>query len=64
VNGAGSVTFNAPAAVGSDTYNLYIDMADADYPDGEETTTETVITDRIVAYSEALDDTRVILAQT
>jgi len=59
VNGAGSVTFNAPAAVGSDTYNLYIDMADADYSDGEETTTETVITDRIVAYSEALDDTRV-----
>jgi len=59
VNGAGSVTGTANASVQSTNYNLYINMADADYSDGEETTTETVITDRIIAYSEALDDTRV-----
>ena len=34
-------------------------MADADYLDGDETPTDTYIADQIVAYSEALDDTRV-----
>jgi len=58
VNGAGSVSFTAPATVGSDTYNLYVDMVDLDYTDGEETTTETIITDRIMAYWEDVDDTR------
>jgi hypothetical protein len=49
VNGDWSVTFDAPAAVGTDTYNLYINMADADYSDGEEVTpTDTFITDQVV----------------
>ncbi|GAH46260.1 unnamed protein product, partial [marine sediment metagenome] len=60
VNGAWSVTFNAPAAVGTDTYNLYINMADADYTDGEETTpTDTFITDRMEVVSVAFDDSRI-----
>jgi hypothetical protein len=59
VSGAWSVTFTAPAVVGSDTYNLYIDMADADYPDGEETPTDTFITDRVTVYYFAVDDSRV-----
>ncbi|RLF51328.1 MAG: hypothetical protein DRN24_05155, partial [Thermoplasmata archaeon] len=47
-NGNGSVTFNAPATVGSDNYTLYIDMADSDYNDGEETNLkEWIITDRV-----------------
>lgn len=58
VNGACSFTFTAPSTVGSDTYNLYINMADADYSDGEETPTETIITDRIEIVSVAADDTR------
>jgi len=59
VNGAGSVTGTANASVQSTDYNLYINMADADYVDGEEAATEAVITDRIVAYWEELDDSRV-----
>jgi hypothetical protein len=46
VNGTWSVTFTTPSTAGTDTYNLYIDMADTDYTDGEETTpTDTFITD-------------------
>lgn len=57
VNGAWSIAFNAPATVGIDTYNLYIDMADADYADAEETThTDTFITDKAVVYWTEVDD--------
>jgi len=45
VNGAGSVTFSVPTTAASDTYNLYINMADADYTDAEESTTEEIIAD-------------------
>lgn len=58
VNGAWSIAFNAPGTVGTDTYNLYIDMADADYVDGEEAPSDTFITDRIMVYWEQLNDTR------
>jgi len=47
LNGDGSVTFTSESTVKSENYNLYIDMADADYSDGEESTTEAVISDRI-----------------
>lgn len=46
-NGVWSITFYADATVGLDTYNPYIDMADASYTDGEETTTDTFIADTI-----------------
>lgn len=58
-DGNWAVTFNAPGTVGIDTYNLYIDMADADYVDGEEAPSDTFITDRIMVYYEALNDSRV-----
>jgi len=58
-NGAGSVTFNAESSVKSEDYNLYIDMVDADYSDGEESTTETVISDQMEIVSIAFDDSRV-----
>lgn len=45
INGAWTVTFNAPSTAGIDTYNLYINMIDADYTDAEETAhTDTFIT--------------------
>jgi len=47
VNGAGSVSFNE-VTVQSENYNLYIDMNDADYTDGELTTTENIIWDRLI----------------
>jgi len=47
VSGAFSIAFTAPSSQGSDTYNLYINMADASYTDGELSTTETIITDQI-----------------
>lgn len=59
VNGAGSVSFNAESSVTNMNYNLYIDMSDADYSDGEESTTETVISDQIEIVSVAFDDSRV-----
>lgn len=59
VNGAFSVSFSASASVSIETYNPYIDMADADYSDAEESPTDTFISDRIVAYWEQLDDNRV-----
>lgn len=57
VNGEGSVSFNMPPYVGSYDYNLYVDMADADYSDGEETPVESIIADRIMAFYEATNDT-------
>lgn len=59
VNGAFSVSFSASASVELETYNPYIDMADADYSDGEESVTDTFISDQIVAYWEQHDDSRV-----
>lgn len=53
------ISFSAPSAVGIETYNLYIDMADSDYPDGEESPTDTFITDQIEIVSVAFDDSRV-----
>lgn len=59
-NGAGSLAaMSVSASVGTETYNLYVDMSDADYSDGEESPTEEIITDQIVVYWEQLDDERV-----
>ena len=59
VSGAWSVTFNAPASVGNDTYNLFVDMVDAEYSDGEETSpTDTFITDNFVVSDKGVTDDR------
>lgn len=47
VNGEGSVAVTVPATVGSDTYNVYIDMVDDSYTDAEETPTEEIIADKL-----------------
>jgi hypothetical protein len=49
VNGAFSVSFAIPNAVQSNTYHAYINMADADYTDGDsvEGSTTAVVGDRI-----------------
>jgi len=61
VNGAFSVNFAIPSAVQSNTYHVYIDMADADYTDADavDSDTKSVIGDRIEIYSQTLDDSRV-----
>jgi hypothetical protein len=61
VNGAFSVNFAIPSAVQSNTYHVYIDMADADYTDADavDSDTTSVIGDRIEIYSQTLDDSRV-----
>lgn len=67
VNGAWSVTFSAPSTVGIDTYNLFINMTDADYTDGEETSpTDTFITDRFefVSVSDDTGDQRIDVSST
>ncbi|MFH1327734.1 MAG: hypothetical protein ABIH76_02630 [Candidatus Bathyarchaeota archaeon] len=58
-SGAWSVNFDSPATVGLETYNLYVDMLDADYVDGELTTpTDTFITDRYVVNDKGVTDSR------
>lgn len=47
VNGAWSVSFSASSSVEEETYNLYINMLDSDYSDGEESPTDTFITDKL-----------------
>jgi len=59
VNGAWSVPFTAPATVGTDTYNAYIAMADADYTDAEETPSAAYITDQLEITSTAASASRV-----
>jgi len=57
-NGAWSVTFNAPATVDIDTYHLYIHLIyDGDYPDGDEATTDTFITDNLVVSGKGVSST-------
>lgn len=64
VNGAFSVSFAAPGAVGLDTYNTFIDMADADYPDAEEAApTDTFISDRIQLVTLASNDTALYVGE-
>jgi len=59
VNGVWSITFNAPAIAGIDTYNLYINMSDADYTDAEYTTaTDTFIADNVVVVTKGVTDSR------
>jgi hypothetical protein len=59
VNGTWSVAFTAPSSVSKETYNLYIDMSDQDYADGEVSqSTDTFIADRILVYWEQLNDSR------
>ncbi len=57
VNGEGQVTGISEASVESENYNLYVNMDDADYTDGELTTTETIIWDRILFYYVIGDET-------
>jgi len=59
VNGAWSQAFTAPATVGTDTYNAYIAMADADYTDAEETPSAAFITDQLEITSTAASAARV-----
>jgi len=60
VNGAFSVNFAIPSAVQSNTYHVYIDMADADYTDADavDGDTTSVIGDRIDIYWTQVDDDR------
>ncbi|MHA2433376.1 MAG: hypothetical protein ACXADO_09140, partial [Candidatus Thorarchaeota archaeon] len=58
VNGAFSASVTAEATVGLETYHAWIDMADADYTDGDESPTDTFISDQIVAYWEQVSDSR------
>jgi len=46
VNGAFSDTVTAENSAGIETYHAYIDMADADYTDADESPTDTFIADR------------------
>lgn len=48
VNGDGDVTFTSKASVGVETYNVFINMVDPLYLDGEESTIETVYTDTLI----------------
>jgi len=59
-NGAFSVNFAIPSAVQSNTYHVYIDMADADYTnaDAVDGDTTSVIGDRIDIYWTQVDDDR------
>jgi hypothetical protein len=66
VNGAFSASFAIPNAVQSNTYHVYLNMADADYtdadaPDGD---TTAVIGDRIRIDSLATTDTRANVGDT
>jgi hypothetical protein len=59
INGAFSVSFSALSTVDLEAYNPYIDMADAEYTDAEESPTATFISDRIRILTLGADDTRV-----
>jgi len=57
VNGIGNIQFTSSSEVESILYHAYIDMADADYSDGDESPTEQIITDRIhIQVLEAIDE--------
>jgi len=64
VNGDGSVAVTVPSSAGTDNYNVYVNMADADYSDGEESPTETIISDRLefVSIAEDTSDQRIDLS--
>jgi len=47
VDGAFSAAVTAESTVGLETYHANIDMADADYPDGDESPTDTFIADQM-----------------
>jgi hypothetical protein len=59
INGVFSVSFSALYTVDLETYNPYIDMADAEYIDAEESPTATFISDRIRILTLGADNTRV-----
>lgn len=59
IDGAFSVSFSALSTVDLETYNPYIDIADAEYTDAEESPTATFISDRIRILTLGADDTRV-----
>lgn len=44
-NGVFSVPITLPSSVGIDYYNVYINMADSDYSDGEDGLTDSIISD-------------------
>jgi len=61
VNGDGQVTGTSRVTVRQTYYNLYVNMADADYSDGEETPNEEVISDRIKILTLGSNNTRLDL---
>ena len=58
VNGVGNVAITSETTVQSMNYHAYINMADADYTDGDESPTETIISDRLQVQSYTVSDSR------
>lgn len=58
VNGVGNVAITSETTVQSMNYHAYIDMADADYTDGDESPTETIISDRLQVQNYPVSDNR------
>jgi len=58
VNGVGDVAITSETTVQSMNYHAYIDMADADYTDGDESPTETIISDTLQVQSYTVSDSR------
>lgn len=58
VNGVGNVAITSETTVQSMNYHAYINMVDADYTDGDESPTETIISDRLQVQSYTVSDSR------